>query len=103
MTENQKLKRKTRSSKEWKAKRLAEKRRAKNKDEITLKPLRKGWALHHEDLVAENYNNLDEDNFICVNNLTHRCIHFLYTYYKDDESILDRLEGELSKMKSLQI
>lgn len=101
MNEVQKKKRNIRKSKAWDAKRKSERKRAGNKDEITLKPLRKGWALHHEDLDAENYGNLEGDDFLCVNNLTHRCIHWLYTYYKDDESILDRLECELERMKKL--
>lgn len=101
MNEVQKKKRNIRKSKAWDAKRKSERKRAGNKDEITLKPLRRRWALHHEDLDAENYGNLEGDDFLCVNNLTHRCIHWLYTYYKDDESILDRLECELERMKKL--
>ena len=63
MNEVQKKKRNIRKSKAWDAKRKSERERAGNKDEITLKPLRKGWALHHEDLDAENYGNLEGDDF----------------------------------------
>ena len=101
MNEVQKKKRNIRKSKAWDAKRKSERKRAGNKDEITLKPLRKGWALHHEDLDAENYGNLDGDDFLCVNNLTHKMIHWLWTYYKTDTQIIDRLRVEMIKMAEI--
>lgn len=69
-----------------------------NKDAITGKKLYKGWTLHHLDLNPENYNILDENNFIPLNKKTHDVIHFLVRY---DLSILDQLKHYLEKMKNI--
>jgi hypothetical protein len=69
-------------------------------DKITLHKLHKGWNFHHEDLREENYEKLN-DNFLCCNNLTHKVIHWLYTYYQKDEGIIDRLKAEMQKMKEI--
>lgn len=98
MIEAQKKKRKIRSSKKWKIKKLSEKKRAENKDEITLKPLRKGWQLHHMNLDESFYENLSKP-FMCVNNLTHKMIHWLYTYYKTDKQIIERLKKTMEIME----
>lgn len=65
-------------------------------DQLTLKPLRKGWNLHHCD--PKNYEDLDPIKFECVNKTSHRIIHEIYRYYKRDPEILDRLKGILMKM-----
>ena len=101
MNEAQKSKRKFRQSKEWKTFRNFMKKLSGNKDLITNKPLRKGFQVHHMDLREENYSILFPDNFICCNNLTHKVIHFLYTYYKTDPQIIDRLREVLEKMKEI--
>ena len=44
-----------------------------------------------------HFLELDENNFICCNNLTHKVIHWLYTYYKKDPAIIDRLKAEMEK------
>lgn len=98
MTDTQKMKRNFRGRKVWKLKKLREKKRAGGKDEITLKPLRKGWQLHHEDLREENYT-LMNDNFICLNNKTHDFIHWLWAYWKDDREIIGRIEREMKRME----
>lgn len=98
MTDTQKMKRNFRGRKAWKLKKLHEKKRAEGKDEITLKPLRKGWQLHHEDLREEDYTVLN-GNFICLNNLTHKVVHWLWTYWKTDKGIIDRLKREMEKME----
>ena len=56
MNEAQKLKRKFRQSKEWKSFRNLMKKMSDNKDAITLKPLRKGFQVHHQDLDETKYN-----------------------------------------------
>ena len=61
-------------------------------DELTLKPLRKGWNLHHMDLREENYEDLsDEDNFMCLNKMTHQLIHDGYRYYEKDPEFGERV------------
>lgn len=70
-------------------------------DIITGKRLYKGWTLHHLDMSAENYEKLDEENFIAINKSTHEVIHTLFRYYKNDKTILSRLEQILEKMDEL--
>ena len=101
MNEAQKKKRKFRQSKEWKSFRNLMKKKSDNKDVITLKPLRKGFQVHHQDLDETKYNVLNPDNFICCNNLTHKFIHWLYTYYIKDPAIIDRIKAEMIKMAEI--
>ena len=100
MTEEQKKKRKFRESKKWKLKRLKEKARADNKDEITQKPLRRGWQLHHVDLNEKNYEDMNKP-FVCCNNLTHKFIHWLWLYYRTDETVIDRIKAVMEEMKEV--
>lgn len=89
-------KKKFRQTKEWKC--FREKMKDRKVDALTLSKLRKGWSLHHLDLDAMNYGNLDEDHFVCLNNKSHDAVHFLYNYYKKDRKVLDRLKSILDKM-----
>lgn len=99
MTESQKKKRKFRASKKWKLKKLSERKRAEGKDEITLKPLRKGWQLHHNCLDENQYENMN-NSFLCCNRKTHDFVHWLYVYYKTDKGILERIKKEMEIMES---
>lgn len=98
MTESQKKKRNFRNSKKWKLKKITEKKRVENKDEITLKPLRKGWQLHHNCLEEKEYENMNK-SFLCCNKKTHEFIHWLYVYYINDPQIIARLTEEMERMK----
>lgn len=100
MTKEQKEKRKFRNSKAWKQFKKQKAKEAEKKDFITQKPLRKMWSLHHEDLDPDNYKNLN-DNFVCLNNLSHKFIHWLYPYYINDEEVLQRIKNELERMKKI--
>ncbi len=69
------------------------------RDFITKAKLRKYSALHHCDLRAENYTDLsNEENFFYLNNGCHDVVHYLYTYYKKDPTVLDRLKEVLDRM-----
>ena len=70
-------------------------------DAITLSKLRKGANLHHRNLNEKEYENLREDWFLPCNNLTHKVIHWLWTYYQKDEGIIDRLKKEMELMKEI--
>ena len=70
-------------------------------DPITLKKLNKMAHLHHLDLCADNYKNLDVSRFVLLNQQTHDCIHFLFRYYEKDPLILRRVENILEMMKEL--
>ena len=100
MNDRQKLKRNFRASKKWKKFKADKRKECKGIDAITLKPLRKGWNLHHEDLSEEHYNILN-DNFLPCNNLTHKMIHWLWTYWQNDRGIIDRLKNEMEKMEKI--
>lgn len=67
-------------------------------DYITQSPLRTGYNLHHLDMSDENYEVLDKNLFIPLNKKTHDVLHFIYSYYKKDKTILSRLEEILDKM-----
>lgn len=47
-------------------------------DFITGKPLSKTWNCHHCDFHEENYENLDPENFECLNNLSHDVVHYCF-------------------------
>ena len=95
MTEAQKKKRKFRTRKNWKLKKLSEKKRAENKDEITLKPLRKGWQLHHMSLDETQYEKGDTDsqNDLWLKKLARKILKEMATEQEKDlepVSILNR-------------
>lgn len=99
LSKAQNSKSKFRNTSKWKKfrKSLKEKRKI---DEVTLRPLYKGWNLHHMILDPKKYEDLtNEDNFATLNSNTHDIIHFLFNYYKNDPSILDRIEYILEEMK----
>jgi hypothetical protein len=98
---NSDKKAKFRQTKEWKEFRKKIFEKQGGLDIITGKKLYKGWNLHHLDMSVENYDKLDEDNFIAVNKTTHSIIHDTFRYYKNDKDILSRLEQILDKMVEL--
>lgn len=98
---NSEKKAKLRATKEWKAFRIKIAEKQNKKDVITGKPLRKGYNVHHLDMSAENYDKLDEENFIALNKQTHDALHFLFRYYQNDRGILDKLKTFLDRMVEL--
>lgn len=70
-------------------------------DQITLKKLLKGFHLHHLDMSAENYKDLNPNNFACLNKSLHEVVHTLYRYYRKDRDVLKRLKKILDKMIEL--
>lgn len=69
-----------------------------NIDPISLKKLNRTFNLHHMDLNPNHYTNLNEDNFIPLNNQIHDLLHKLYNYYRKDSSILERFKIVLDEM-----
>ena len=88
---------KFRSSPEWRQFRIDMQSRGRGVDALTLKPLRKGWNLHHLDMQEQNYAVLEPERFRCLNKSSHELVHTLYRYYRKDPSILKRL-GELMEL-----
>lgn len=72
-------------------------------DFITGKPLVPDrMTCHHIDLNPENYADYsNEDNFIMLNENTHRLLHQLYNFYEQDEDILNKLKSVMDKMKAI--
>lgn len=99
MTDIAKAKSKFRRTSKW----LNFRRKLKVKrkcDELTLRPLLSGWNLHHLCMKDSNYFNIsDESLFACLNKQSHKVVHFIYTYYSKDPSIIDRLKDILERMK----
>ena len=98
MNEAQKSKRNFRNSKTWKDFKKKMKAECNGIDKITNHKLRKGWQLHHQCLEEKEYQNLKR-GFLCCNNLTHKVIHWLWTYYQKDPAIIDRLRKEMEIMR----
>lgn len=95
------VKAKFRATKVWKEFRQKMRDKQNGLDYITGKKLNKFWNLHHLDMSIENYEKLEEDNFICLNKQTHETLHFLFRYYQKDPAILDRLKTVLDRMNEL--
>ena len=72
-----------------------------NLDSLTLKPLHKGFNVHHLSMKAEEYEILTPERFRPLNHKSHETIHFLYYYYSKDPFILDRLKVILDEMVKL--
>lgn len=98
---NSEKKAKFRRTKEWKDFRKKIYEKQNGIDIITGKKLYKGWNLHHCDMSSENYDKLIEDNFVALNKKMHEVVHILFRYYKNDKTILSRLEQILEKMDEL--
>lgn len=98
MTEKSKHKQEFRKSAKWKKFRAYMKNKYKV-DAITGKPLRAGWQLHHLDMRDEHYEDLKEENFICLNRNSHKIIHEIFRY--DIVAYMFNLNRYLEKMKLL--
>ena len=61
------VKAKFRATKVWKELRQKMRDKQNGFDYITGKKLNKFWNLHHLDMSIENYETLEEDNFMCLN------------------------------------
>lgn len=97
--ENQKEK--FRKSPEWKEFRIHMAEVFKHRDYITGRKLTKGYNVHHLKVnqEPETYCDLsNESNFIPLNSYSHKLLHYVYTYYKKDKTILNRLQEILDKM-----
>ena len=94
---NQYIKNELRKTKEWRQLRIDIEDMYKN-DPITLKPLRKGFNVHHLDMRTDNYSNLDMSRFRPLNKAIHELIHTLYRYYEKDPNIIDRIKDLLDLM-----
>ena len=98
------LKEKFRKSKEWKEFRSHMASVFGHRDYITGKKLTKGFNLHHlkTEQTGETYCDIsNEEEFIPLNSYCHKLLHYLFTYYRKDPTIMDRLVEVLDKMCKL--
>lgn len=102
MNEAQKRKRNFRNRKAWKEFKEKKKKECNGLDLITLHKLGRRWELHHEDLREENYEKLN-DNFLPCNNMTHDFLHWLFRYYQNDSTIIDRIKKEMERMAEINM
>lgn len=94
----QKAKRSFRTSKAWKEFRHKLNIKQKGLDPITGKKLYRGANCHHRHVSAneEEYGDLsNEDDFVMLNKSIHQMLHDIYRYWKNDPTILNRIEDEL--------
>jgi hypothetical protein len=100
---DQSAKRRFRASKIWKE--FRDRIRKKQVvDPVTGQKLTRLANLHHLDLHEENYENIsNEENFVFLNQATHKTIHFFFLKSKPREwrKRLLRLIPYLKKMEKL--
>ena len=100
LTKAAKDKRSFRASEKWRSFRKFKYDEQGGKDYITLKPLTKCFNVHHCDLNADEYQNLeDEANFLALNKSTHETLHWCLRYVKAFHSleVIDRLFDEVKR------
>lgn len=101
MNKIQKSKRNFRNSKAWKEFRHRMNAKQHGIDLITGAKLIKGCNLHHRHITAgeDDYKDIsNEDDFVMLNSMTHKMLHWAHTYYKKfGREFLDRIEEELKR------
>ena len=102
LSESQIKKRKVRSSAEWAE--LRDHIRDEQKvDPISLKPLNRGWNLHHLSQDARYYDDLSPERFVGLNSYSHNCVHYIYNIVEreGDFAVLDRLKFIIMEMQQI--
>lgn len=104
---NQQDKAKIRHTPEWNELRETVSDNFNRLDPISLKPLRKGWTLHHMSQDANNYADFTETDadgnyrFLPLNKQQHELLHVLYRYASKDTEYIERLLKYLRMMIEL--
>ena len=99
----QKAKTKFRSSKKWKEFR-DRMRHEQQVDPVTGQKLTRMANLHHLDLDEDHYEDIsNEDNFVFVNQLTHKVIHWFFSKSKPTQwrERWERLKPILESMERI--
>lgn len=83
----------------WRKFREVIKKEHKGRDYITGQWLDNTWQLHHINLDSSQYTNLENhSHFLPLAKKTHLFIHWLYTFYRKDKTVLDRVKEVLDRM-----
>lgn len=102
MNETQRKKRNFRASKKWKTFRHEKWVEQKGLCYVTRKKMRVTANLHHLCLDDDLYEDISKrENFVFLSKSMHDVIHDIYRYYKDDDSVLERIKEILEKMKEI--
>lgn len=100
----QKEKNKFRATKKWKSFRDKMRDKQDKKDPVTGQKLTRMANLHHKDLDEDHYEDIsNEDNFVFVNQLTHKVIHWFFSKSKPKQwrERWERLKPILEDMEKL--
>jgi hypothetical protein len=100
MSRLQKAKRSFRASKKWKLFRHKKNVDQKGLDPITGSKLTKGCNLHHRHITAddEEYGDISNENdYVMLNSLTHKFLHWGYRYFLRDPDFLRKIKAEWEK------
>ena len=89
---------KFRETETWRNFRLELKKKNGNKDVLTLRPLKKKWHCHHQDLNSENYTELDFKKFKTLNPQSHDVIHTIFDEVRKDKNYWKRLKKVIDDM-----
>ena len=103
MTDLSRLKANFRQTKPWRQlrERLRKERRF---DQLTGARLSRQYELHHMRLTddMQEYKDLsDPEMFMCLNNLSHKSLHWAYEQYQKDPAFLDRFNDAVRRMDEL--
>ena len=99
------LKESFRKSPEWSEFRTRIAELFNHQDYLTGRRLTKGYNVHHlkTGQDVEGYCDIsDETKFMPLNRYSHKLLHYVFTYYRKDKSILDRLREVLDRMCELE-
>lgn len=75
-----------------------------HRDYITGRRLVKGFNVHHlkTEQDSETYCDISHDEeFIPLNSYCHKMLHYLFTHYRKDNTVIDRLVEILDRMCEL--
>lgn len=102
----QKDKRRFRDSKRWKEFREHMKSLQENRCQITGAKLTRLWQLHHMSLDETKYDELIDENFVCLSWNMHKVVHALFVKSKPKEwriRVLNliRILKKMEKLNSL--
>jgi len=99
LSEKQIRKRKVRASADW-AELRAQIRDEQKIDPISMRPLNRGWNLHHLSQDERYYDDLSRERFVGLNEYSHRCVHYLHDIVvrEGDFNVFERLQLIIQQM-----
>lgn len=92
-----------RKTKEWLELKCFCAHRQDMRDPLTDMPLNTNANLHHRDFHDENYGNFNSDNFVLLNQLSHKVLHTILAimHRRGPEVVINFLLDEYKKHEKL--